>query len=123
MRARRAGQRKRTEAAGGVVRRWWYGASEMDWKKSRDSLFRGDSAGGVSCPAPDAAEACSLVHIGRAELLKLLRGKGRGRARWSSAFEVMQARKYVEQWAEQLLDYGPIDAADVPTVVKRVYQP
>jgi hypothetical protein len=49
-----------------------------------------------------------VKHLRRAELLQLLRGKGKGRARWSSAYEVMQARKYVEQHAEHVFDYAAL---------------
>ncbi len=50
-----------------------------------------------------------MGHIPRLELLKLLRGKGRGRAKWSSAHEVMTARRYVEQWAEHLFDFSDLE--------------
>lgn len=69
------------------------------------------------------AEARSVGHIGRVELLKLLRGKGHGRAKWSNAFEVMQARRYVEQWAEHLLDFRGISSTDVATIVAELYEP
>ncbi|MBN1611669.1 MAG: hypothetical protein JW940_33855 [Polyangiaceae bacterium] len=45
-------------------------------------------------------------HVSRVELLGLLRGTGKGDARWRSAFEVMQARKYVEEWREHLVGYA-----------------
>jgi len=142
----------------------------MAWKKSRDALFRGDSAARVSVPDPGAndsivphilylegagrstpyqstteseevalhfagrqgrvyrttakaAEARSVGHIGRVELGKLLRGKGHGRARWPSAFEVMQARRYVEMWAEHLLDFREVAPAEVADVIKELYEP
>jgi hypothetical protein len=34
-----------------------------------------------------------------------LKGNGKGKARWSDPFEVMQARRYAEQWSEHLLDF------------------
>jgi len=43
-------------------------------------------------------------HISRRELLQLLKGKGKGRANWPSAYEVMRARSYVEEWSEHLID-------------------
>jgi hypothetical protein len=44
-------------------------------------------------------------HIGNAELLSAMKGNGKGKAKWDDAFEVMQARRYAEQWAEHLLDF------------------
>jgi len=140
----------------------------MAWKKSRDPLFRGDSAAGVARPEPSAndsivahilyldgagrstpyqstteseemaqhfagrrgrvyrttvkaAVARSVHHISRIELLKLLRGTGKGRAKWRSRFEVMQARRYVEMWAEHLLDYGDVAPEDVADIVAELY--
>ena len=69
------------------------------------------------------AEARSVQHIGLIELVKLLKGSGQGRAKWSSKFEVMQARRYVEQWAEHLLDYRGVASEDVPRVVEELYTP
>ena len=116
----------------------------MSWKKSKDPLFRGDSAGGLSTPDPSAdtgivahvlflggygratpfhsttesesaaahfagsegrvyrttvpvAQAAGVEHVAHIELLRLLRGKGQGRAKWPSALEVATARRYVEQ--------------------------
>lgn len=51
------------------------------------------------------AQAKGIKHMPRVELLRLLKGKGQGPAKWSSALEVMQARKYVEQWSEHILSY------------------
>ncbi len=42
------------------------------------------------------------------ELLSLMKGNGKGNAKWSSAFEVMQARRYVEQWGEHLPDFRQV---------------
>jgi len=47
-----------------------------------------------------------VAHISRRELVQLLRGKGKGRAAWQSAYEVMQARRYVEEHAEHLGDFS-----------------
>jgi len=49
-----------------------------------------------------------VSHISRAELLSLMKGNGKGNAKWSSAFEVMQARRYVEQWGEHLPDFRQV---------------
>lgn len=66
------------------------------------------------------AKAESVVHISRTELLSLMKGNGKGKAKWPSAFEVMQARRYVEQWGEHLLDFRGIEK---PTpVVKKIFE-
>lgn len=67
------------------------------------------------------AAAKSVGHISRVELLGLLKGKGKGRAKWSSALEVMTARKYVEQWAEHLLDFAEIPEDEVADAVEEIY--
>lgn len=51
----------------------------------------------------------SVGHISRTELLSLMKGNGKGRAKWPNAFEVMQARRYVEQWGEHLLDFREVE--------------
>jgi hypothetical protein len=51
-------------------------------------------------------KAYKAMHVSRVELLGLLQGTGKGDARWHSAFEVMQARKYVEEWSEHLVGYA-----------------
>lgn len=51
----------------------------------------------------------SVEHISRTELLSLMKGNGKGKAKWPNAFEVMQARRYVEQWGEHLLDFREVD--------------
>ncbi len=50
-------------------------------------------------------KASGIQHISRAELLRLLRGRGKGAARWNRPYEVMRARKYVEEHLEHLLDF------------------
>ena len=52
----------------------------------------------------------SVGHISRTELLSLMKGNGKGKAKWPNAFEVMQARRYVEQWGEHLLDFRNVDS-------------
>ena len=70
------------------------------------------------------AESEGVLHIDRRELLRLLRGNGRGDATWSSAYEVLQARRYVEQWQEHLLDFRPLrdrPFAEIEDAVGRVF--
>jgi len=49
-----------------------------------------------------------------------MKGNGKGKAKWPSSFEVMQARRYVEQWGEHLLDFRQID--DTAKVVKKIFK-
>jgi len=79
-------------------------------------------AGRVYRTTATAAEAQSVAHVGRLELLRLLRGAGKGRAKWKSKFEVMQARRYVEMWAEHLLDFRGVEQAAVPAIVQKLYK-
>ena len=61
----------------------------------------------------------SVLHISRTELLSLMKGKGKGKAEWPSAFEVMQARRYVEQWGEHLLDFRTVE--DPSDVTRKIF--
>jgi hypothetical protein len=62
-------------------------------------------------------------HVGRIELIGLLQGKGKGRAKSQSAFLVMQARRLVEQWGEHLLDFSEVEPSAITSVVRTVYEP
>jgi len=66
------------------------------------------------------AKAESIGHISRTELLSLMKGNGKGRAKWPNAFEVMQARRYVEQWGEHLLDFRGIEKP-LP-IIKKIFE-
>lgn len=66
------------------------------------------------------ARAESVAHISRTELLSLMKGNGKGRAKWPNAFEVMQARRYVEQWGEHLLDFREIK--DPAATTKKIFE-
>jgi hypothetical protein len=46
-----------------------------------------------------------VKHRSRKELVQLLRGTGKGDAEWPSAFEVLRARQYVEEWQGHLADF------------------
>ena len=63
-----------------------------------------------------------VAHISRIQLLGLLKGKGKGEGKWHSAFEVMQARKYVELWQEHLLDYSGIAVPDIDAILAGLYE-
>lgn len=62
--------------------------------------------------------AHDVHHISRRELLQCLTGSGKGDAKWSSPYEVMQARRYVEQHLEHLLDFRAVE--DITDVIPRV---
>jgi hypothetical protein len=61
-----------------------------------------------------------VSHISKTELLNLMKGNGKGKAKWPSAFEVMQARRYVEQWGEHLLDFRQVDST--VEAVKKIFK-
>ena len=65
----------------------------------------GGKAGRVWFTTVARAQSAELRYISNAELLDLLRGKGKGDALWPRASEVMQARAFAEQWAEHLVDF------------------
>lgn len=65
------------------------------------------------------ATALGIGHVSKTELLTLLKGQGKGRAAWNSSFEVMQARRYVEQWSEHLLDFSEL--SDPEALVEEVF--
>lgn len=44
-------------------------------------------------------------HVSQKDLLHLLKGYGKGKAKWPNAIEVAQARAYVLRWSEHLLDW------------------
>lgn len=66
------------------------------------------------------AKAESVGHISRTDLLSLMKGNGKGEAKWPSAFEVMQARRYVEQWGEHLFDFRGIK--EPSSVVNNIFE-
>jgi hypothetical protein len=65
------------------------------------------------------AKSHKVGHISNSELLTLLKGNGKGKATWDQAYEVMTARRYVEQWSEHLLDFR--DNADVNASTAAVF--
>lgn len=66
-----------------------------------------------------SAKAVGVSHRSRKELLQLLKGRGKGDAAWHSPYEVAQARRYVEQWAEHLYDYRGLIGLD-PVVLTEI---
>ncbi len=66
------------------------------------------SDGAVWRTSVTVARSHRVTHLSNKELMGLLKGKGKGRAEWRSAIEVAQARRYVEEWAEHLLDFSSV---------------
>jgi hypothetical protein len=73
--------------------------------------------GAVYSTTVERALSLAVRHIPRLELLGLLRGKGRGAAKGRTAYEVLLARKYVEQWSEHLLDYRGMESSEAGVIV------
>jgi hypothetical protein len=64
-------------------------------------------------------------HRSRKELVQLLRGTGKGDAEWPSAFEVLRARQYVEEWQEHLADFtslAELTRDELKQVVEKVFK-
>lgn len=87
--------------------------------ESRDTARRFAGSGAVWQTSVATAKANAVDHISNSELLSSLQGKGKGKAKWSDAYEVMQARRYVEQWSEHLLDFR--DTQDVGATVAAAF--
>ena len=64
--------------------------------ESLDTARRFAGSGAVWETSVSATRAHSVAHIANSELLAALKGNGKGKAKWSDAYEVMQARRYVE---------------------------
>jgi hypothetical protein len=83
--------------------------------------FFAGSDGSVWCTSVTKARSHRVTHISNKELMGLLKGKGKGRGEWRSAIEVAQARRYVEEWAEHLLDFSSVgndlDAAEMAAAI------
>ena len=86
------------------------------------AYFAGRTGKVYRTSAPRAASQ-GVAHLSQVELKGLLRGKGHGAAKSSNPLLVMQARRYVEQWAEHLLDFSGIHPGSVARVAKDVYEP
>ena len=60
-----------------------------------------------------------INHLSKMDLLAMLKGNGKGKAKWDSPYEVMQARRYVELWSEHLLDFREIE--DAAAAVSQIF--
>jgi hypothetical protein len=72
--------------------------------------------------ARKAAVAQGAIHIPRSDLVQLLRGYGKGKAKWDDAFEVAQARAYVERWSEHLFDWAEVDPSSIPEAIRETFE-
>jgi hypothetical protein len=78
----------------------------------RDVAARFASSGGrVYTTAVPGWAAHGVKHISQSELLQLLTGKGKGKASWNNALEVMQARRHAEESAEHLASFCDVTCA------------
>ena len=78
-------------------------------------------AGAVWETTVAVAKHNGVNHISKSELLGLMKGNGKGLAKWPDAFEVMTARRYVEEHGEHLLDFRAVaaPAASVSAIFKK----
>lgn len=65
------------------------------------------------------AEQNGVKHIDHKQLLEWLKGKGKGKAKWPNAYEVLQAKRYAEERFEHLLDFTDVD--DPADVVSKIF--
>lgn len=88
----------------------------------REIADRFAKAGAVWETTVAVAKASGVNHISNSELLGLMKGNGKGSAKWPSAFEVMQARRYAEEHSEHLLDFRSVPKPQnvVPEIFKKL---
>ena len=91
----------------------------LSTSEQSDVAERFGQHGGVWSTSVPHASANGVLHISNSTLLGLMKGDGKGDAKWPNAFEVMQARRYVEEHSEHLLDFRQVD--DPQTVVRRIF--
>lgn len=88
--------------------------------ESFETARRFAGSGAVWETSVSVAKARAVTHISNSALLASLKGNGKGKAKWSDAYEVMQARRYVEQWSEHLLDFRELQ--NVAATVTEIFQ-
>ena len=67
------------------------------------------------------ADENDVGHIDNKQLMTLLKGKGKGKAKWPNAYEVLQAKRYAEQHFEHLFDFSGVGAKSVAGVVVKIF--
>lgn len=83
--------------------------------ESFDTARHFAGSGAVWETSVSRAKTRAVTHISNSELLAAMKGNGKGKAKWSEPFEVMQARRYVEQWSEHILDFRGLNDVEVTT--------
>jgi len=71
---------------------------------------------------PETATSQGALHVPKDQLLRDLRGFGRGRAKWTSAWEVAHARALVERSREHLLDWSRVPKASIAERVRGAFR-
>lgn len=84
-------------------------------------VFAG-SVGQVWKTRVSAAQTRGAKHLPRKQLLQDLRGKGKGKAKWTDAWEVAQAAAYVQLWSEHLLDWSGVSSSDITSKISATFQ-
>ncbi|WP_149574806.1 hypothetical protein [Xanthobacter oligotrophicus] len=89
----------------------------------REVAGRFAKAGSVWETSVALTKNTSIKHISNSELLGLMKGNGKGAAKWLDAFEVMQARRYAEEHSEHILDFRAVaDPKVAAVVVKAIFK-
>ena len=78
-------------------------------------------AGRVWQTSAALAGGLGAAHLSRKQLLQLLKGFGKGKAKWTQAWEVAQAAQYVEQSSEHLLDWSAVTAKDIAGAIAKSF--
>lgn len=86
----------------------------------REVADRFSQAGGIWETSVSVAKSNDVNHLSNSELLGLMKGNGKGLAQWTSAFEVMQARRYAEENSEHLLDFRAVD--DPKIAIEKIFK-
>jgi hypothetical protein len=86
--------------------------------------FAGEE-GGIYETTKANCQEHEVGHISRKDLLDLLKGDGKGNARWDSKRDILRARAYVEEHAEHLLDFRKFQTLTpekIETLVKKIFK-
>jgi hypothetical protein len=86
----------------------------------REVADRFAQSGGIWETSVAVAKVGGVNHMSNSELLGLMKGNGKGSAKWTSAFEVMQARRYAEEHSEHLLDFRAV--SNPQSVVRQIFK-
>jgi len=95
----------------------------LSTSSEESSAARFASGGRVWKTSGELAERLGAKHLSQSDLQAILKSSTKGRARWNNAWQRLQARKYVELYAEHLIDFIPFKAAGTPvkSVVHKMF--